>query len=715
MSDNQIIGASVQVGTGSSNANIKEVNKNLKDVKATLADTGKAAAGVGKDLEGATGHFKNIKEQLAAVSPAGAAATEGVGKFSAALKVLAANPVVAILTAIVAVLALIYKAFTNTFEGGEKVEQIFSGIKAAGQALLDSLDKIGSAIVKVFKFDFSGAIADIKAVGDAVGNAYSKMAALTQEAQKLAREQATNDLEQAERAKKLAILREQATDEDIPVAKRKAALKELQKASEDNAREDIDLAKRTAENKIAQLTLEKDGEKKNFIEIQKIKADQVKVETDNANELRRINKQLTATEKQENAERVEAQKAAAEKTKEERLKLIEYNNTLRKLQNENELATIKDGYDKELKQLQIKIADEKRANEQAFKDKKLTADQYATINQAIDIQANVQRDAITEKHNKEIQTKEVAFQKELAAITTKTRLDGIIDSRELEKVQLEIGYQEKLAQAIEHYKDDSEKLQIIKNAIDAQHKAEQDKLDAKNAKEDEKNKVDKGMKALGKLIDDPAAPLKAKKEALDAEVKLNQDAFDQKLITEQEYNANVEQLAAVRKTIKQQEIDMAFKAADVAAGLFDAVAEAAGKQTAVGKALSIASTTIATIESAVKAFNSFADIPIIGTALGVAAAAAAISGFNNVKKIIAVQVPGHGGGSGGSVPSVAQPAAPIAPTQTSTSLDANTLNGIGNAAAHGVNSNVRAFVLDSDIEDHRQRSERLNRASRLGG
>ncbi len=269
---NPIVAASVSVDTGNSKTNVAGLNKETTALKNTLADTSKAAKTAGKDIESAGGSFGKLKEQAASVPGPLGAATEGAGKLNTALKVLAANPVLAILTAIVAVCALIYKAFTNTFEGGEKVEQVFAGIKAAGQSLLDNLDKIGTALLQISKLDFSGAIKTMKGIADAAGDAYSKMSQLTKQAQELAREQATNDLDQAERAKKLAILREQSTDEDVPVAKRKAALKELQAASEENAKEDIDLAKRTAENKIAQLTLEKDGEKKNFIEIQKIKS-----------------------------------------------------------------------------------------------------------------------------------------------------------------------------------------------------------------------------------------------------------------------------------------------------------------------------------------------------------------------------------------------------------------------------------------------------------
>ena len=58
------------------------------------------------------------------------------------------------------------------------------------------------------------------------------------------------------------------------------------------------------------------------------------------------------------------------------------------------------------------------------------------------------------------------------------------------------------------------------------------------------------------------------------------------------------------------------------------------EQFEIGKAASIASATIATYESATKAFDAMAGIPVAGPALGIAAAAAAIAaGLINIDQI----------------------------------------------------------------------------------
>jgi len=267
------------------------------------------------EAQGKSGEaFGILKEKINAMVPGLEGAQSGVKSLGAELKILLVNPIVLFLTAIVAVLALVYKAFTNTFEGGEKMEQIFAGIKAAGQSLIDSLEKIGKAAKDFLTLHWGDAADEIRGVAKAAGEAYNAMAQLTEEAQGLHKEQLANDLDHAERQKRLAILREQAAEEADP-KKRKAALLELKKDAEQNSKDDIDLSKRTTENKIKQLTLQKDGELKNRDEINELKIKQINVETDNANELRRIGKQLTAADKAEIAERKEAEKAQDEANK----------------------------------------------------------------------------------------------------------------------------------------------------------------------------------------------------------------------------------------------------------------------------------------------------------------------------------------------------------------------------------------------------------------
>lgn len=144
------------------------------------------------------------------------------------------------------------------------------------------------------------------------------------------------------------------------------------------------------------------------------------------------------------------------------------------------------------------------------------------------------------------------------------------------------------------------------------------------------------------------------------------------------------------------------------ASLFSQAAALFGKQTAAFKVLAIAGATIDTFRAANSALK--ADYGIFGPAAQVARFAAVAltiaTGLKNVKEIAKTSTPG---GGSTSVPSVSA-AAPLAPTPqvTTTQLDQDSLNKMGNAT-------VRAFVVESDVTNNQERITRLNRAARLGG
>lgn len=90
----------------------------------------------------------------------------------------------------------------------------------------------------------------------------------------------------------------------------------------------------------------------------------------------------------------------------------------------------------------------------------------------------------------------------------------------------------------------------------------------------------------------------------------------------------------------------------LAQGFAGNLASIFGEQTAIGKAAAIAETTINTYRGATAAYAALAGVPVVGPALGIVAAAAAVAaGLRNVKKILSVKsgLPGDTGG-GATVP-----------------------------------------------------------------
>jgi hypothetical protein len=137
------------------------------------------------------------------------------------------------------------------------------------------------------------------------------------------------------------------------------------------------------------------------------------------------------------------------------------------------------------------------------------------------------------------------------------------------------------------------------------------------------------------------------------------------------------------------------------------------KQTAAAKIAGVAQATIDTYASVATIFRQASANPTtipFPAYPYLQAGAALVSGIARVKAIVAVPVPGGGGGS--AVPSGLQGgggAAPIAPSAQvgTTQLAQATINQLQNA-------NTRAYVVESDITGAQSRVTRLNRAARLG-
>ena len=607
MSDTKIIAASISVDVGAASRNVQDLTGKVAELKKELASTtagsmdaaiaSKKLSTAENELENATnklaesskaatGHFANIKNQMTALPGPLGAASAGVSKLGDTFKALLANPIVLLLAAIVAALALVFAAFKNAFEGGQKLEQVFDGIKAAAQALLDNLGKIGDAIVKLFHFDFSGAIAEIKGVGNAAEAAFGKMAKLTAERQRLDRMESKLDYEASVRSKDLAALREQAYDEDVPVAQRIESLEKLSAATKKAADDEKFQALQVKNEKIARLTVQEDGQRKNNKAIFAAMTEYNNKVKELSDEEFSIGKQLTKAKKQQASENREAAKADAEATKAQRQQLVEYTNKLLKLQQENDLFTIKDSYEKEQKLLDNKIADEKRTNELNFKDHKITRQQLIDLDKELDKKGALERKNLSDKHNEEVTKKEEDFEKAINAIKNKTKIDGIRDARELESVQLKITYADQLRQAMITYKDDAKKLADFKAALDENLKAEQDKLAEKNKKEDDKKKFDL---AIQKLKNDPNSSFAQKIKNIDAEQVLVQQQFNNKYLSELDYNAKIKSLADERVATKKAEAEAHLAFDDSVGNSLTQLSEIVGKQTIAGRVLAVAS------------------------------------------------------------------------------------------------------------------------------
>jgi DNA repair exonuclease SbcCD ATPase subunit len=138
----------------------------------------------------------------------------------------------------------------------------------------------------------------------------------------------------------------------------------------------------------------------------------------------------------------------------------------------------------------------------------------------------------------------------------------------------------------------------------------------------------------------------------------------------------------------------------IAADGLNNLATVLGTETAAGKAAAIAATTISTFQSAQDSYKSLAGIPIVGPALGIAAAGAAIvSGIATVKKITATPVPKiAGAASSGGASASATPTPPPLPNPPSiNSIGTGGVNQLAAAIGETESQPVQAFVVANDV------------------
>jgi len=184
------------------------------------------------------------------------------------------------------------------------------------------------------------------------------------------------------------------------------------------------------------------------------------------------------------------------------------------------------------------------------------------------------------------------------------------------------------------------------------------------------------------------------------------NAYKNGLMNQKQYNEATQQLDTAQL---QGKVALTKAIAD----LFGSLSDALGKETKAGKALATAQALINTylgISEVLRAKNPYPEP--FGTAVKIASAATiGINGFNTVRSINKVQVPGGGGGGAvASMPNLSTAPSAMAtttPTIGSTQLE---LDAQGNLKQQ----TVRTYVLETDISDKQKRSQRLQRTATLG-
>ncbi len=415
------------------------------------------------------------------------------------------------------------------------------------------------------------------------------------------------------------------------------------------------------------------------------------------------------------------------------------------------LKAIQDEYTKDLVELNKSIKDKEAAQKKADADAKKAASDKAkaarekeaadnlkdtqNFNQKL-LQTQTIFATEEERINQETKNKIADFDKAFAALTDE------------ERTQRQLEYLEGLANL---ELEGQKKINALKQAEEEKQKAkEKEKADKEKEKADKEKAAQEAF--LSTLTSNADARLTAEEEILNdgnnrkLELQRQFDALsnEEQILRKQQFDDEIiaidaetkdkldkqaqEQLEKERQlqSLKLQGVSDGLSAISSLTELFAGKSkEQQRKAFNIQKGVSIAQTGIATFESATKAFNSLAGIPVVGPVLGgVAAAAAVAAGLANIKKIASQKFDGGGdktppstspgpstnlgGGSNGST--MATPIFNLGGQQIG-----GASNILGNSGGSQGQQPIKVFVSETDISNVQNKVQVTEGNSLFGG
>jgi hypothetical protein len=326
-----------------------EVKTNASKVTNDINNAAQATANLGNATSEASkkaNSLNDIKNVITGMVPGLKAAEGGVNAFSGSLKRLLANPVILVVTGIVAALKFIYEAFQSNVKIGKEIAAVWSALSGVGSQIMDSVMGLGRALgyaaEAAFKFitlDFEGASKAMKKANEEAAGSYDQLTNAVNGTtfailRGLEKQQQANNKAKKEQAvreseinKLLVQSREILTDETESIKNKKKALEAVTKAETESAKEKVRIA--AIDLKILQdkaKALGGQAEKKMKQEIREATIALNEAETENAMTGIKLNKQrkmLARQEKEENKAAVDAAKErikAAKDAREQELK-----------------------------------------------------------------------------------------------------------------------------------------------------------------------------------------------------------------------------------------------------------------------------------------------------------------------------------------------------------------------------------------------------------
>jgi len=508
-----------------------------------------------------------------------ASAFTGLGK---SMMILVANPLGAILAALVGIFAGLRAALTKSEQGMDALARVTSIFGAILNPIIQAVSGFATLLV-------DGLANGLELVASLFGSAASegsKLASMQDELED--RELALNEA-RAKGNKELAQARELLSDSNASLADRQKALEQVRKSETDLASKELKFAQdRLDAAKLDQKLNGKTEESKKAISDATVAMQNA--ETELASKRRLFNREAKKLDKEEEERKNEMAKAEIERQKELDAKRKEWGDArreasdkIREADRNNILNSIKDEEERAKKQAEFDLDNAKREINRG----KFTAKEKARLTQEAEEANQIKLTEISENAEKKRLDDKKKAAEELKAFMEKSAEDEakFIDDQ-YAKEQL------RLSQTLTNEKD----LQ------DALTKLELERL---------QNQI------------------QARKDAGQSTTELEQQLANKRIDIAKDEEAK-------KKDLAQKEFDAKMAIMDATSNALSALGNAVGEETATAKTLAVAGAIIDTYAGATKALAAGA-----GTPVGYINAAAIIAaGFANVRKMTSTPVPG---------------------------------------------------------------------------
>jgi hypothetical protein len=344
-----------------------------------------------------------------------------------------------------------------------------------------------------------------------------------------------------------------------------------------------------------------------------------------------------------------------------------------------------------------------------------------------ELQKNLEKGSLSpqqrEKRNTEIKALEdkaaaeaIQREKDKAAALESIR-QALIDTEderrneELRKIQA--NYDAQIALAEQYYGKESETVlalrQAQKDALDAQ----QNEFDAQDKEKAEKE----SQIAAEKLALDKENDLLSFEEQRAVIAQSEALLLEDETINEKDRTDLQKTYSDKRKEIDQLEADFKKSQTKEIEDALASLGELAGKETAAGKAIGIATATINTFQGATEALKQKSTLPspfdVVAKIANVAAVIA--TGLKTVKSIASVKVPnaGGGGGGGGSVPSA--PSLPAAQPPSFNVVGQGGTNQLAQVIGEQTQQPIQAYVVANDVTSAQSLQRNIQSEAGIGG